>query len=104
MVSFFFGSLALIPFQFFTPLPTYMGPTAIVSLIALIAGASLIAFTAYATALRSIAVSTATILSTSEVLIAAFFGWLFLKEQLGSGNGGRGVDRGWDRAGVLASI
>ena len=82
MVTFFFGTLILIPFQFFAPPPTYIEPAAFLSFFALIAGATLIAFTAYATALRHIAVSTATILATSEVLIAAMFGWLFLQEQL----------------------
>lgn len=81
-ISFIFGTLVLVPFQLFAPLPTYMEPTAIASIFALIAGASLIAFSAYATALRHIPVSTATIIATSEVLLAGLFGRLFLHEQL----------------------
>ena len=82
MVTFIFGTVVLLPFQFFAPLPTTVDSTALISIAALILGPTLIAFSAYAMALRHIPVSIATIIATSEVLIAALFGIFFLQERL----------------------
>ncbi len=82
LYAFGFGALVLLPFQFFTPLPTTVQPPAIASLAGSILGSTLISFAAYTAALKHIPVSTATILATSEVVFALLFGWLLLQEQL----------------------
>ena len=83
LYAFGFGALVLLPFQFFTPLPTQFSVRALGSLTMLVLGSTLISFSAYTVALKHIPVSTAAVIATIEVPLAAAFGWLLLNEQLG---------------------
>jgi drug/metabolite transporter (DMT)-like permease len=84
LYAFGFATLVLIPFQFLDGLPTTISIKAITHLLILVFGPTLVAFAAYTMALRWLPVSTAAVIATSEVPMAAFFGILFQGETLGS--------------------
>jgi drug/metabolite transporter (DMT)-like permease len=81
--AFGFATLVLLPFQFIDPAPTYVSTKAIGHLLILVLGPTLVAFAAYITALKWLPVSTAAVIATSEVPMAALFGTIFLGETLG---------------------
>ncbi len=81
--AFGFATLTLLPFQFVDPVPTYVSAKAIGHLLILVLGPTLVAFAAYTTALKWLPVSTAAVIATSEVPMAALFGTIFLGETLG---------------------
>jgi drug/metabolite transporter (DMT)-like permease len=84
LYAFGFATLVLIPFQFLGGLPTTVSIKAVGDLLILVLGPTLVAFAAYTMALRWLPVSTAAVIATSEVPMAAFFGILFQGETLGS--------------------
>ena len=81
--AFGFGTLALLPLQLIGPAPSYVTMKAIGHLIILVLGPTLVAFAAYTAALKKLPVSTAAVIATSEVPMAALFGIIFLGETLG---------------------
>lgn len=83
LYAFGFATLVLLPFQFMGPAPTYVSMKAIGYLLILVLGPTLVAFAAYTTALKWLPVSTAAVIATSEVPMAAIFGILFQGETLG---------------------
>ena len=83
LYAFGFATLVLLPFQFIDPAPTYVSMKAIGYLLILVLGPTLVAFAAYTTALKWLPVSTAAVIATSEVPMAAIFGIIFLGETLG---------------------
>ena len=70
LYAFGFATLVLIPFQFLDGLPTTISVKAILNLLILVLGPTLVAFAAYTTALRWLPVSTAAVIATSEVPMA----------------------------------
>jgi drug/metabolite transporter (DMT)-like permease len=83
LYAFGFGTLVLVPFQFIDPISSYISVKAIEHLLILVLGPTLVGFAAYTTALKWLPVSTAAVIATSEVAMAALFGTIFLGEILG---------------------
>jgi drug/metabolite transporter (DMT)-like permease len=83
LYAFGFATLTLLPFQLLDPVPTYVSMKAIGHLVILVLGPTLIGFAAYTAALRWLPVSTAIVIATCEVPMAALFGIIFLGESLG---------------------
>jgi DME family drug/metabolite transporter len=81
--AFGFAALSLVPFQFFSGAPSYVTGKAVGHLLLLVLGPTLIGFAAYTAALKRIPVSTAAVIATSEVPMAALFGVILLGESLG---------------------
>jgi drug/metabolite transporter (DMT)-like permease len=80
--AFGFASIALLPLQLISPFPTFIVPTAILDLLILAFGPTVLAFVAFTIALKRIPVSTANIIAIIEVPMAAIFGIVFLHETL----------------------
>lgn len=83
LYSFGFATLILLPFQFINPLPDSVSIKAVSHLLVLVLGPTLVGFASYNTALKWLPVSTASVIATSEVPMAAILGILFLGETLG---------------------
>jgi drug/metabolite transporter, DME family len=82
LYAFGFGTLALLPLQFIQPLPTFVSPPAILHLAILVIYPTVLAFAFFTAALKKMPVSTANIIATSEVPMAAVLGYVFLHETL----------------------
>ncbi len=80
--AFGFGTLVLLPLQFIRPYPTFVDPPAILHLAILVIYPTVLAFAFFTAALKKMPVSTANIIATSEVPMAALLGIIFLKERL----------------------
>jgi drug/metabolite transporter (DMT)-like permease len=82
MYSFGFAALALLPFQIGRPLPTQVSGAAIAAFAGLVLFTTIAGYGAYTLALRHLQASVASILAMSEVLFAAFFGYVLLGERM----------------------
>jgi drug/metabolite transporter (DMT)-like permease len=80
--AFAVGAAVLLPFQFFTPQPWPVPPIAVLWFACLIAGATLLSFSAYTFALGRLPASVATILAMSEIAFVAVYAYLLLGERL----------------------
>lgn len=82
LYAFGFGTLVLLPLQFFGPLPSDVPPAAVTNLILLVLVPTVVGYAAFGAGLRGLPVSTANIIAISEVPIAALLGYIFLGEVL----------------------
>jgi drug/metabolite transporter, DME family len=82
--AFAFGTLVLLPLQFFTPQPWPVPPRAWFWFAGLILMATLAGFSIYTYALGRLQASVATILAMSEIAFVAVYAYLLLGERLGS--------------------
>ena len=80
--AFAFGALVLLPFQFFTPQPWPVTPSATIWFAVLVIVSTLIPFTAYTFALGRLPASVASILAMSEIAFVAVYAYLLLGERL----------------------
>ena len=94
MYSFGFAALALLPFQIGRPLPTQVSGAAVAAFAGLVLFTTIAGYGAYTLALRHLQASVASILAMSEVLFAAFFGYVLLGERM----------NGWQILGALVII
>jgi drug/metabolite transporter (DMT)-like permease len=94
MYSFGFASLALLPFQIGRPLPTQVSGAAVAAFAGLVLLTTIAGYGAYTLALRHLQASVASILAMSEVLFAAFFGYVLLGERM----------NGWQILGALVIV
>ena len=83
LYAFGFGTLALLPFQFFEPGPLQISTTGIGYLALIVLVSTLGGYALYTTGQKQLPVSTAFIIGMAEMPLAVFFGWLFFREQLG---------------------
>jgi DME family drug/metabolite transporter len=82
LYAFGFATLALLPFQFFTPQPWPVAPSAVLWFAGLIGLATLAGFSIYTWALGRLPASVATILAMSEIAFVALYAYLLLDERL----------------------
>ncbi len=94
MYSFGFAALALLPFQIGRPLPTQASGAAVAAFAGLVLITTIAGYSAYTLALRHLQASVASILAMSEVLFAAFFGYVLLGERM----------NGWQIMGAVVII
>jgi drug/metabolite transporter (DMT)-like permease len=94
MYSFGFAALALLPFQIGRPLPTQVTGAAVAAFTGLVLFTTIAGYGAYTLALRHLQASVASILAMSEVLFAAFFGYVLLGERM----------NGWQILGAVVII
>ena len=94
MYSFGFAALALLPFQIGRPLPTQISGAAVAAFAGLVLFTTIAGYSAYTLALRHLQASVASILAMSEVLFAAFFGYVLLGERM----------NGWQILGAVVII
>lgn len=80
--TFGFGALVLLPFQFFTPQPRLVSPSAWLWFAGLISGSTLIPFYIYTFGLRWLPVSAASILAMAEIPIVSVYAYFLLGEQM----------------------
>ena len=80
--GFGFGALALLPFQFGSPLPWPLAPATGLWFGMLVLVATILPFGIYLLALRTLPVSVASLLAASEVIFGAAIGYLLFEEQL----------------------
>jgi drug/metabolite transporter (DMT)-like permease len=80
--AFGFAALALLPFQIGRPFPTAISGQAWVAFAGLVLITTIVGYTLYATALKHLQASVASIAAMSEVPFAAFFGYIFLGERI----------------------
>jgi drug/metabolite transporter (DMT)-like permease len=80
--AFGFGALVLLPFQFFTPQPWPIAPTAPLWFAGLILVSTILPFSIYTLALGWLPASVATILAMSEIFFVAVYAYLLLGERL----------------------
>jgi drug/metabolite transporter (DMT)-like permease len=80
--AFGFAALALLPFQFGRPLPSGVGSEALGAFVAFLLITTIGGYALYATALKSMQASVASIAAMSEVPFAAFWGYALLHERL----------------------
>jgi len=80
--AFAFGALVLLPFQFFTPQPWPVPPSAFLSFAGLIALSTIIPFSIYTFALGRLPASVASILAMSEIAFVAVYAYTLLGERL----------------------
>jgi drug/metabolite transporter, DME family len=80
--GFGFGTLVLLPFQFFTAPPWPVPAQSWIWFGGLVFLATIAPFAAYLASLRRLPVSVASILAASEVAFGALIGYLFFSEQL----------------------
>jgi DME family drug/metabolite transporter len=80
--AFGFAALMLLPFQFFTPQPRPVTPSATLWFGVLVIVSTLIPFIAYTFALGRLPASVASILAMSEIAFVAVFAYLLLDERL----------------------
>jgi drug/metabolite transporter (DMT)-like permease len=80
--AFGFAALALLPFQIGRPLPTAVSGEALRAFVAFLLLTTIGGYALYATALRSLQASVASIAAMSEVPFAAFWGYVLLHERL----------------------
>jgi drug/metabolite transporter, DME family len=83
--AFAFGTLVLLPLQFFTPQPWPVPPRAWLWFAGLILLATLAGFSIYTYALGRLQASVATILAMSEIAFVAVYAHLLLGERLSAG-------------------
>jgi drug/metabolite transporter, DME family len=80
--AFAFGALVLLPFQFFTPQPWPIPPSAMLAFAALIVVATITSFSVYTFALGRLPASVASILAMSEIAFVAVYAYVLLDERL----------------------
>ena len=80
--AFAFGALVLLPFQFFTPQPWPVPPSAFLWFAGLIVVSTIIPFSVYTFALGRLPASVATILAMSEIAFVAVYAYTLLGERL----------------------
>ncbi len=80
--AFAFGTLTLLPFQFFTPQPWPVPATALLWFAALIGLATITSFVSYTFALGRLPASVASILVMSEIAFVAVYAYVLLGERL----------------------
>jgi DME family drug/metabolite transporter len=80
--AFGFGALVLLPFQFFTPQPWPVPPSAWLWFSGLIALATVTAFFLYAFGLGRLPASVASILAMAEIPIVSVYAYFLLGEQM----------------------
>ena len=80
--AFGFGALVLLPFQFLTPQPWPVPPSAWLSFAGLIVIGTLVPFSTYTFALGRLPASVASILAMTEIPIVAVYAYVLLGEQL----------------------
>jgi drug/metabolite transporter (DMT)-like permease len=80
--SFGFGTLVLLPLQFFTPQPHSLSPTVLLYFMGLILVATVAGFTIYTFAVGRLQASVATILAMAEIPVVAVYAFIFLGERL----------------------
>jgi DME family drug/metabolite transporter len=80
--AFAFGALVLLPFQFFTPQPWPVPPSAFVWFACLIFVATITSFSVYTFALGRLPASVASILAMSEIAFVAVYAYMLLDERL----------------------
>jgi drug/metabolite transporter, DME family len=80
--TFAFGALVLFPFQFFTPQPWPVPPSAFLWFAGLIVLSTIIPFSIYTFALGRLPASVATILAMSEIAFVAVYAYTLLGERL----------------------
>ncbi len=80
--AFAFGTLVLLPFQFFTPQPWPVPPSALLWFAGLIFLATITSFTVYTFALGRLQASVASILAMSEIAFVAVYAYVLLDERL----------------------
>jgi drug/metabolite transporter, DME family len=80
--AFGFAALALLPLQIGRPLPTAITPQAWLAFLALLLFTTIGGYALYASALRHLQASVASIVAMTEVPLAALWGYLFLSERL----------------------
>ncbi len=78
--AFGFGALTLLPFQFFTPQPWPVPPSAWLSFAGLIGLATISAFFLYTFALGHLPASVASILAMAEIPIVSLYAYVLLNE------------------------
>ncbi len=83
--GFGFASLALLPFQFGRPLPVVIDGQAWLAFGALLLITTISGYGLYASALKHLPASVASIVAMSEVPLSAVWGYLFLNERLDAG-------------------
>jgi drug/metabolite transporter (DMT)-like permease len=82
LYAFAFATLALLPFQFFTPQPFPVSPLSLVWFAGLVGVATLTGFSVYTAALGRLPASVASILAMSEIAFVAVYAYLLLGERL----------------------
>jgi len=85
LFAFGFGALVLLPFQFFTPQPWPVPPSAWLSFAGLIGLATIAAFFLYTFALGRLPASVASILAMAEIPIVSFYAYVLLNERMTAG-------------------
>lgn len=80
--GFGFGALVLLPFQFFTPQPWPVSPSALPPFAGLIGVATILAFMVYTFGLGRLEASVATILAMAEIPIVAIYAYVLLGERM----------------------
>jgi DME family drug/metabolite transporter len=80
--AFAFGALVLLPFQFTTPQPWPVPPSAFLWFAGLIALSTIVSFSSYTFALGRLPASVASILAMSEIAFVALYAYVLLDERL----------------------